>query len=535
MINPRDVIDGASIAEHCRRAEAYFQSVEEPERLLEKPFISLNETPLLLYRLGLLLAGLDIGPTMRVLDFGAGTCWVSHILARLHCHVTCVDASETALALGRRLFEERPVPGDVEPPRFLTFDGETLPVESGSIDRIICFDALHHMPNPGRILAEFHRVLKDGGRAGFSEPGRLHSRSPVSQYEMQHYGVIENDIRLEDVKAMADEAGFSGMRAAAESGFETWLTFDEARTTWESQVLPERWVTANVHSFHGRSTFVLQKGVYRADSRLATGLAGTLGVKQKAFDVRAGEALVFDVEVHNTGSAVWLANNTPDIGVVKVGARIRSAARPDAAADVHRTSLPRDLEPGATATVPVTIVLDQPGEYTITLDLLDEQIVWFETLGLVPATLEVSVLPRPSGKEVDADASLALPYACRVARLSPSSLTGFGDPEPFGRWTIDDHAAVELPAPLPEAFELTLACQAFGPNVGRELTVRVGGRERAVRLTDAHEQQYTVAFDGVSASTRVELVVPAATSPRSLGVGDDERRLGIALSTLSIG
>src|SRR5690606_18056905 len=144
-----------------------------------------NETPLLLYRLGLVLAGLKVGPTMRVLDFGAGTCWVSHILATLQCEVVCVDASDTALALGRRLFESRPVEGSLHP-QFLRFDGETLQVESGSIDRIICFDALHHLPNTGRILSEFHRVLKDGGLAGFSEPGRQHSRSPVSQYEMAH-------------------------------------------------------------------------------------------------------------------------------------------------------------------------------------------------------------------------------------------------------------------------------------------------------------------------------------------------------------
>lgn len=532
MIDPRDVIAGASIAEHCRRAEAYFQLVEEPERLLEKPFVSLNETPLLLYRLGLLLAGLEIGPTMRVLDFGAGTCWVAHILACLHCHVTCVDASATALALGRRMFDERPAPAGVDAPRFLTFDGETLPVASGSFDRIICFDALHHVPNPGRILAEFHRVLKDGGRAGFSEPGRLHSRSPVSQYEMQHYGVIENDIRLEDIKALADEAGFTGMLAAAESGFETWLTFEEARMTWESHVLPERWVTANVHSFHGRSTFVLQKGVYRRDSRLATGLAGTLRVAQDVFEVRAGEALVVDVEAHNTGSAVWLAANTPDIGVVKVGAKLRPAAEPDAAPVVHRTPLPGDLEPGAAVTVPVSIVFDEPGEYEVTLDLLDERIVWFETLGLVPPRLHVTVLPRPAGT-VSAN-SLSLPYECRFARLSPSRIAGFGDPEPFGRWTIAEQAFVELPAPVSGPIVVVLACQAFGPNVGRELVVRAGGEARTVPLTAAHEQQYTVSFDGVDGATRLELVVPAPASPRELGVGDDDRRLGIALSTVSI-
>lgn len=534
MIDPNDVIASVPIAEHCRRAEAYFQSVEEPERLLEKPFVSLAETPLLLYRLGLLLGGLKVGPTMRVLDFGAGTCWVSHILATLRCSVTCVDASPTALALGRRLFDERPVPADVEPASFLVFDGETLPVESASIDRIICFDALHHMPNPGRILAEFHRVLKDGGRAGFSEPGRLHSRSPVSQYEMQHYGVIENDIRLEDIKALADQAGFSQMLAAAETGFETWLTLEEVRSAWESQTLPERWMDASVHSFHGRSTFVLQKGAYRPDSRLAEGLAGTLEVDQQVFEVRAGEALIFDVRVRNTGSATWLATNTSDVGIVKVGARTRAVARPDETPDVHRTLLPHDVEPGASVDVPVEMRFDGPGDYAVTLDLLDEQVVWFETLGLAPTTLEVEVLLRPASADASASGALALPYSCRLARLSPRCLTGFGGPEPFGRWTTAERATVSLPARLPETFDVTLVCQTFGPNVGRDLTITAGDCVRTVRLTDPHEQSYTVSFEGVGNASHLELLVPAPTSPRALGVGDDDRRLGIALGMISV-
>lgn len=534
MIRPEEVIAGASIAEHCARAEQYFQQVEEPDRLLTKPFVSLNETPLLLYRLGLLLSGLKVAPTMRVLDFGAGTCWVSGILAGLQCHVICVDPSETALNLGRRLFADRPVPAGIDPPQFLRFDGETLPVASASVDRIICFDALHHVPNPGRILAEFQRVLKDGGLAGFSEPGRQHSQSPVSQYEMLHYGVIENDIKLEDVKRLADEAGFSRLLAAAESGFETWLDFAEAHQVWEQRTLPERWTTANLHSFHGRATFVLQKGHYLPDSRLAEGLAGELHVAPHDIEVRAGEPLVLDVTVRNTGSARWLAHNTPDIGAVKIGAKVRAAAAAASAPDVHRTQLPHDLDPGQTCVVSVRMCLIEPGAYDVTLDLLDEQVVWFETLGLRPPTLHVVVVPRPDTVGSEPDGQVGLPYACRIPRVSSAWLTGFSDPEGFGRWTTGDEATVDVPGTMPSAFRLVVTCQAFGPNVGGDLTVNIGGRVRTIRLTTHEACRYEVLFDDVPAVSRVVLTMPAPTSPRELGVGDDVRRLGIALAELHI-
>lgn len=534
MIDPADVIASATIAEHCRRAESYFRSVEEPERLLDKPFVSLSETPLLLYRLGLLLSGLKVGPTMRVLDFGAGTCWVAHILAMLRCDVVCVDASPTALALGQRLFETRPVPAGGAPPQFLPFDGEHLPVETGSFDRVICFDALHHVPNPGQIFAEFHRVLKDGGRAGFSEPGRQHSRSPVSQYEMLHYGVIENDIKLEELKAHADAAGFSALLAAAETGVDTWLPFDEAEQVWQLRGLPERWTTANLHSFHGRSTFVLQKGEYVPDSRLAEGLGGTLRVPQQVFDVRVGEPLIVEVEVHNTGSARWLARNQPDIGAVKIGAKVRAAGAPDAPPSVRRTELPRDLSTGEALVVPVALTFDTAGAFIVDLDLLDEQIVWFETLGLVPPRLEITVHTRPDDADVARTAALALPYACAIARSSPAALSGFAAAEPFGRWTVGPTATIDLPGPLPDAVQLTLVCQAFGPNVGRELTLSLGDVTRHVRLTDPHEQTYRVGFEGVAGATRLTLTIPAPASPQALDVGDDDRALGVGVRALQV-
>jgi SAM-dependent methyltransferase len=112
-----------------------------------------------------------------------------------------VDVSATALKMGEILFKDYPpVGGCVAPPKFLCFDGRKLPLEASSIDRIICFDALNHVPNRPEIRQEFYRVLRSGGIVGFSEPVGRHSESPQAQMEMRNYGVLEDDIILEELE-----------------------------------------------------------------------------------------------------------------------------------------------------------------------------------------------------------------------------------------------------------------------------------------------------------------------------------------------
>lgn len=70
-----------------------------------------------------------------------------------------VDLSPDMLAKAhRRLLGFAPRVRLVEAP------AEHLPVESGSIDLLVCANALHLVPEPGQALREFSRVLSAGGR-----------------------------------------------------------------------------------------------------------------------------------------------------------------------------------------------------------------------------------------------------------------------------------------------------------------------------------------------------------------------------------
>jgi ubiquinone/menaquinone biosynthesis C-methylase UbiE len=45
----------------------------------------------------------------------------------------------------------------------ITFDGENIPFDDESFDNILCTEVIEHIPNPEKIIAEMHRVLKPNG------------------------------------------------------------------------------------------------------------------------------------------------------------------------------------------------------------------------------------------------------------------------------------------------------------------------------------------------------------------------------------
>jgi 2-polyprenyl-3-methyl-5-hydroxy-6-metoxy-1,4-benzoquinol methylase len=111
----------ASIEELNRAAETYSTIIMASE--LPKPFAKPDEVPPLLMDAANMLQGLRLAPGAHVLDFGAGSGWLSRWLTQLGCRVTLLDVSPTALAMARELYSRQPIIGDRPPPAFLPFDG----------------------------------------------------------------------------------------------------------------------------------------------------------------------------------------------------------------------------------------------------------------------------------------------------------------------------------------------------------------------------------------------------------------------------
>ncbi len=113
----------------------------------------------------------------RSLEIGAGTGYFSLNLlqAGVVDEATCTDISpgmvttlrDNAERLGLRVKAARA-------------DAESLPFADSSFDLVLGHAVLHHLPNLRRAFAEFHRVLRPGGRIVFAgEPSRVGDRIAV--------------------------------------------------------------------------------------------------------------------------------------------------------------------------------------------------------------------------------------------------------------------------------------------------------------------------------------------------------------------
>lgn len=97
-------------------------------------------------------AGPDVAAP-RVLDLGAGTGKLTALLAGLGADVTAVDPDDSMLAQLRRLLPAvRTLPGSAE----------TIPLPDGSVDAVLCGQALHWF-DMSRAVPEIARVLRGGG------------------------------------------------------------------------------------------------------------------------------------------------------------------------------------------------------------------------------------------------------------------------------------------------------------------------------------------------------------------------------------
>ena len=257
-----DIIARFTPDEHLARADAYFVREEEEASLFRRPFQSPADTQPRLAGLSTVIQLLDLQPGARVLDFGCGTGWLGRCLATMGADVLAVDVSANVLALAGRFLARDPLAGELRL-AFARFDGVRLPAEDASMDRIVCFDALHHVLDQAATLAEMARVLKPGGLAVFHEPGPHHSGTADAQHEMAHFAVIENDIDIHAIWRTAQACGFTDIRMALpvlQSPVVRLSDYDRIAAGRPS--LPDlRDAMQNIHDFsYNLRIFALQKG-----------------------------------------------------------------------------------------------------------------------------------------------------------------------------------------------------------------------------------------------------------------------------------
>jgi SAM-dependent methyltransferase len=97
--------------------------------------------------------------------------WFGMVTAQL----AAVDGPTVELGAGIGSFKEyhpSVVATDIEATPWAdeVMNAEALPYADSSVANLVLVDTLHHLPRPGRFLAEAQRVLMDGGRVVMLEP-----------------------------------------------------------------------------------------------------------------------------------------------------------------------------------------------------------------------------------------------------------------------------------------------------------------------------------------------------------------------------
>ncbi len=193
------------------------------------------------------LTWMALTPASELLEVGcgAGGCAV-YISERSQARVTGIDLNEQGISSAKSLARAHDLHSRVQ---FQTIDASrNLPFENEVFDVIFSNDAICHIPNRSKVLQEWWRVLKPGGRilytdalivTGMLSNEELATRSSVGYYLFLPRGENERLIReagfelLRSVDLTASVASVSKRWHDARAKRETMLIESEGKSTFD--------------------------------------------------------------------------------------------------------------------------------------------------------------------------------------------------------------------------------------------------------------------------------------------------------------
>lgn len=328
-----------------------------------------------MYQVINLLQAMAIRPFGRVLEVGSGPGWVTEILALLGYSVDAIEPTRDMIAIAQRrvscAFECYKVS---DPPQVhfheTTLEDCGLPGES--FDAVLFHEALHHVIDEEKGLAQCFRLLRPGGVLGVSEsawiPGNRQLEEQLEE-EVARFGTLESPFTQEYLDHLLTRHGFEQIqRYHAVNGL--FRLEDGKRTLEEAAQMPARF--SNNLTARKRGAPAATSSDY--DKRTLAEIT-ILDSRVTEKDVRVV------VSLKNVGETSWLAGGEGP-GCVNVALRSGNPGEPELLEAEPRQPLPELVPPGKTATLTLEYTLPAGGwARQWEIDLVSERLFWFSMRG----------------------------------------------------------------------------------------------------------------------------------------------------------
>lgn len=328
---------------------------------------------------------LGLPPGARLLDVGCGSGWLCEYFARFGYDVTGIDISPALIELARERLQRVPycVDGDTNLRyQFFVHDIEIAPVPD-TFAAVICYDALHHFEDEQAVFVNLSAMLDYGGLLFVMEGERPPAGSATEEElrgVMRQYQTLESPFSRDYLLALLRQHGFAivgdyvGVMGLFDRN-EVDFALQSARESSFNYLLCKK-VSAN-----GPATM--------PDSRAPNLLRASISLQSEfPASFAPGSQIKFQIEVANTGDTLWLVSRAAPRGTVRLGIKILDEGG-DAVAEVHGVPpLPRAMAPEERTELTINHPAPvQPGSYSLRIDLLAQDIYWFQERGSQPLVL----------------------------------------------------------------------------------------------------------------------------------------------------
>lgn len=335
---------------------------------------------------------LALPPGSRVLDVGCGSGWLSEYFARLGYEVKGIDISPSLIEMSRERVARVPYGVDHETPLCCTFavhDIELAPLAE-KFAAIVCYDSLHHFEDERSVIRHLAAMLPIGGQL-FVLEGKRPPAGSASEKElrevMREFRTLESPFDDAYLRALLDENGFAvvGDYVSVNGLFERELLEGDRLPVGRAELNYHYLVCKKVCEGAPASTVPDSRkpNLLRADFRLLSPL-------RKSF--ASGESFTIPVSITNAGDTLWLAGKSARTGVVMPAVRVTDHADTLVNEFHGDPPLPQAIAPGESFNLTIEFTAPQrAGSYTLTVDLVDQHVCWFEQQGSKPLTIEFAV------------------------------------------------------------------------------------------------------------------------------------------------